>query len=325
MMGVVVMPTRQKWADRIARAWLISLGAIIETGRLLVEAKEGPDRLRHGEFIAMVNADLPFGRRTASMLMAVARDPRITNGNHGSHLPISWRTLYELTKLSDDDFNAKLIDGTINPEMERKDVAHTLKEQEREARRVANRAKIANLTGDVIPLDVKFPTIVIDPPWDWGDEGDVDQLGRAKPDYATMTIEQLMDFTMVPDHADVDCHLYLCITNRSLPKGFALLERWGFRYVTMLTWVKPSFGMGNYFRGQTEQILFGVKGSQLLKRKDVGTAFHWERGTGGHSSKPSEMFEMIESVSPGPYFEIFSRSERPDWTSWGENSRAAAA
>jgi N6-adenosine-specific RNA methylase IME4 len=203
--------------------------------------------------------------------------------------------------------------------------ARKLKESKREARRNANRAKIARIAGDDIPIDVKFPTIVIDPPWDWGDEGDQDQLGRARPDYATMTIEQLMDFNMVRDHADVDCHLYMWITNRSLPKGFALLDRWGFRHVTMLTWVKPSFGMGNYFRGQTEQILFAVKGSQMLKRQDIGTAFHWPRGPNGHSSKPIEMYQMVESVSPGPYLEIFSRHERPDWTSWGENSHAAAA
>jgi ParB/RepB/Spo0J family partition protein len=199
-----------------------------------------------------------------------------------------------------------------------------LKERDREARRTENREKVATISS-VVAADAKFATIVIDPPWDWGDEGDQDQLGRAKPDYATMTIEQLMDFTMVSDHADTDCHLYMCITNRSLPKGFALLERWGFRYVTMLTWVKPSYGMGNYFRGQTEHILFGVKGSQMLKRKDIGTAFPWPRGPNGHSSKPVEMYEMVESASPGPYFEIFSRHERPDWTSWGEDSRAVAA
>ena len=110
-----------------------------------------------------------------------------------------------------------------------------------------------------------------------------------------------------------------------MPKGFALLERWGFRYVTMLTWVKPSYGMGNYFRGQTEQILFGVKGSQMLKRKDLPTVFHWPRGPNGHSSKPVEMLEMVESASPGPYLEIFSRHDRSDWTAYGENSVAVAA
>ena len=37
----------------------------------------------------------------------------------------------------------------------------------------------------------KFATIVIDPPWDWGDEGDADQLGRARPTYSTMTIDEI--------------------------------------------------------------------------------------------------------------------------------------
>jgi N6-adenosine-specific RNA methylase IME4 len=240
----------------------------------------------------------------------------------------------KLAKLTDAEFEAILAErreiiiaatAKIAVDLFGDAAARILKERKRQARRDSNRQKIARITCDEIPADVKFASIVIDPPWDWGDEGDVDQLGRARPTYATMTIEQLADFTMVRDHADVDCHLYMWITNRSLPKGFTLLEHWGFRYVTTLTWFKPSFGMGNYFRGQTEQLLFGVKGSQPLKRNDIGTGFHWPRGPLGHSSKPAEMYEMVESASPGPYLEIFSRHERPDWTSWGENSRAAAA
>ena len=118
--------------------------------------------------------------------------------------------------------------------------------------------------------------------------------------------------------ADTDCHLYLCITNRSLRKGFPLLDAWGFRYITCLTWAKPSFGIGNYFRGQTEQILFGVKGSQPLKRKDVGTLFDARRGD-RHSQKPEALFALIESCSPGPV-ETFQRQPRPGWTGWGEDS-----
>lgn len=199
-----------------------------------------------------------------------------------------------------------------------------IKEANREARREENRQKIAAVPAPekIAEVQAKFATITIDPPWDWGDEGDQDQLGRARPDYSTMSFEQLMALD-VGKFADDDCHLYLWITNRSLPKGFALVEKWGFRYITALTWVKPHFGMGNYFRGQTEQILFGVKGSQPLKRKDVGTAFNWPRGPNGHSSKPVEFYEMVESCSPGPYFEMFSRMDRPDWTAWGENSAAA--
>ena len=192
-----------------------------------------------------------------------------------------------------------------------------VKEQEREQKRDVNRQLIAKAqTIEEALKAAKFPTIMIDPPWDWGDEGDVDQLGRAKPTYGTMTIDQLLNLP-VGDHADENSHIYLWITNRSLPKGFQLLEKWGFRYVTCVTWKKPYFGMGNYFRGQTEHLLFGVKGSQLLKRKDVGTVFDAPRGPNGHSSKPLESYTLIESCSPGPYLELFARSERPDWTSWG--------
>jgi N6-adenosine-specific RNA methylase IME4 len=203
-------------------------------------------------------------------------------------------------------------------------VKRELKEQAREARREENRKKIAAVPepekADAV-AQAKYATIVIDPPWDWGDEGDQDQLGRARPDYSTMSIEQLERLD-VGGLADDDCHIYLWITNRSLPKGFRLLEAWGFRYITAITWVKPHFGMGNYFRGQTEHVLFGVKGSQPLKRKDAGTVFQADRGPAGHSSKPPAFLELVESCSPGPFLEMFSRSARPGWVAWGENTNA---
>jgi len=59
-------------------------------------------------------------------------------------LPPSWTTLYELTKLDDDTFDQKLHDGTINPEMQRKDVArqNRILSRERDRRRVENLAPI---------------------------------------------------------------------------------------------------------------------------------------------------------------------------------------
>lgn len=194
------------------------------------------------------------------------------------------------------------------------------KENKRESRRQENAVKIAAVKSpkEIVKNDIGFSTIVIDPPWDWSDEGDNNQLGRAKPDYSTMSLHELM-ILPINKLSDVDCHLYLWITNRSLPKGFGLLRNWGFRYITALTWVKPYYGLGNYFRGQTEHILFGVKGSQPLKRKDVGTVFMANRGEAGHSSKPQEFYSLVESCSPGPYLEMFSRSDREGWVMWGEN------
>lgn len=195
-----------------------------------------------------------------------------------------------------------------------------VKEEKREAVRQENREKIsvAEPVTDITDIDIKFSTIVIDPPWDWGDEGDKDQLGRARPDYQTLSIDQLLELPL-EDLSLPDAHIYLWITNRSLPKGFQLLDKWGFRYITCITWVKPHFGMGNYFRGQTEQILFGVKGSLPLKRKDVGTVFSADRGKDGHSSKPLEFYKLVESCSHSPYLEMFSRNKSDGWVSWGEN------
>lgn len=212
----------------------------------------------------------------------------------------------------------KLRAGDVSVNAAYTELKRAEREGKREERREENRAKVAaaDTPETIIQAGAKFATIVIDPPWDWGDEGDGNQMGRAKPDYATMPIEKIAELP-VADLADEDCHLYLWITNRSLPKGFALLERWGFRYVTALTWAKPHFGMGNYFRGQTEHVLFGIKGSQPLKRKDVGTIFHAGRGE-GHSAKPEIFYDLVQSCSPGPFLEMFSRSEREGWTMWGE-------
>lgn len=120
----------------------------------------------------------------------------------------------------------------------------------------------------------------------------------------------------IDDVSSGNAHLYLWITNRSLPKGFSLLERWGYRYVTMLTWCKPSIGLGNYFRGSTEQVLFGVRGSLPLLKNNVGTWFAADRGV-RHSQKPDAFYELVESCSPGPWLDVFARSERPGWVTWG--------
>ena len=190
------------------------------------------------------------------------------------------------------------------------------KAKQQEERRQENEIKVQTLA---TPLEAQglFQTIVIDPPWDWNDEGDISQFGRAKPEYKTMPIEEIEKMP-IQNISDDNCHLYLWVTNRSLPKAFRLINAWGFRYVTCLTWVKPSFGMGNYFRGSTEQVLFAVKGSQPIKRHDVGTHFEAPRGE-GHSAKPDAFYSLVESCSYAPYIDIFGRKERKGWSVWGEN------
>lgn len=201
-------------------------------------------------------------------------------------------------------------------ELTSRGVHRIAKELKREQKREKNRELVESAQPVIIATgDQKYQTVVIDPPWDWGDEGDCDQYGRARPTYDTMSIDEIAALP-VGDLTEANAHLYLWITNRSLPKGFGLLEKWGFRYITLLTWVKPSFGMGNYFRGSTEHVIFGVKGSLSLLRADVGTHFLADR-TGRHSGKPGEFYELVESCSPGPWLDMFAREHRPGWVAWG--------
>ena len=118
--------TRKRYVEKIKAAMRRSVEGFIEVGRQLLEAKE---KLAHGQFEPMVNDDLKMTRQTASRLMKIAKHPVISNGTHVHHLPPAWGTLYELTKVPTPRLEAKLKDGTINPQMERADVKELLPAQ----------------------------------------------------------------------------------------------------------------------------------------------------------------------------------------------------
>jgi N6-adenosine-specific RNA methylase IME4 len=51
--------------------------------------------------------------------------------------------------------------------------------------------------------------------------------------------------------------------------------------------------------------------------------FNWKRQR-EHSAKPDAMLDMVESVSPGPYVELFARRARFGWDYWGDQSLGTA-
>jgi hypothetical protein len=108
------------WSTAIRESWQKSTADIIETGALLLEARA---ELERDVFNAM---RLPFGRRTVQRLMAIAENSVLSDPTHVSSLPPSWGTLYELTKFPDNMLLAWIENGTINPEMERKEIGALL-------------------------------------------------------------------------------------------------------------------------------------------------------------------------------------------------------
>jgi hypothetical protein len=113
--------SRAKWAQRITESWQGQLSSIFEVGSLLESAKA---ELRHGEWMAMVKSDLPFSQSWANKLMKIGKCDHLRNSEHASEfLPAHWSTLFELTKLTAEQFDHGIKTGKINPKMQRKDIA----------------------------------------------------------------------------------------------------------------------------------------------------------------------------------------------------------
>ena len=168
---------------------------------------------------------------------------------------------------------------------------------------------------------MKYKTIYADPPW-W--EAGAGQVTRgAQKHYSLMTTKEIIEMKdFIAKLSEENCHLYLWVTNNFLPDGLKVMEKWGFKYKTMITWIKDRFGLGQYFRGITEHCLFGVKGNLPYKiidgkRQQETTLIYVEKGK--HSEKPEKMRQLIETVSYPPYIELFARREIPGWTVWGDN------
>ena len=105
-----------KYAQRITDCQRKNVNSIIECGRLLIAAK---DELKHGEFLKMIENNLPFKRSTAQALMKIAADGRITKNQHAGCLPAHWPTLVKLIQLPDAAFEARIADGRIHSCLER--------------------------------------------------------------------------------------------------------------------------------------------------------------------------------------------------------------
>jgi hypothetical protein len=115
-------------AAKISAAYRRSPESLVEAGRLLIESKEGPNKLPHGRWLQMVHEKLPFGPRTAQRLMRIARH-RALNATDLSHLPSSLVALDALCSLPDAEFEQCMADEAINPDMTEED-AKRLKRKE---------------------------------------------------------------------------------------------------------------------------------------------------------------------------------------------------
>lgn len=177
------------------------------------------------------------------------------------------------------------------------------------------------------------------PPWEYRDL----KTGRgiirkgqcvnsaAHTKYETMSLQDLCNFP-INELVEKDCILFMWCVVPLLPEAMKVLEAWGFKYKTMLTWRKiMSQGLGYWFRGQCEHLIVATKGSPKAFRQQVCNYFQSEYDlindhvhqskVGKHSQKPHYFREVITkavkvSFEEPKKLELFARSREgffPDY------------
>lgn len=192
-------------------------------------------------------------------------------------------------------------------------------EGQRRQTRKGGSAKLTGRAAELIKSGTKFATIVVDPPWDGNGTGHAGQTGQERPKGSAVLPANILDLP-VADLSAAAGHLYLWVPNESLPRGFALLKRWGFRYVTCLTWIISSQEAKPPFCGATEHLLFAIRGEQRSSWGTWGTALKAAADIGARGRR-QDSYKVVETCSPGPYLSISDGSPRYLWTSLAFNER----
>lgn len=160
---------------------------------------------------------------------------------------------------------------------------------------------------------------------------------RPERHYPTMTLEEIKALP-VASVAAKDCVLLLWAVDPMIPQAIALGQHWGFTYKTVgFVWAKERrvtssrgdafdhpdekrfpMGTGYWTRANPEQCLLFTRGSPKRVSAAVRKLLIAPRRE--HSRKPDEQYERIEALVSGPYLELFARTTRPGWESWGNET-----
>src|SRR6266536_1729634 len=152
--AVAILRTREDYIKQVRTHLAKSAENAFEAGKVLLEARAKLDR---PQFLEMLqDQDFPVSESTAYRLMEVAGNEVLLSFAHAQKLPTSWYSLYELgklqAKLPAPRFQKLIEDGTINPKMERKDIAR-LQPKKRPATPADPKGRTSNTTDTPIRMD----------------------------------------------------------------------------------------------------------------------------------------------------------------------------
>jgi N6-adenosine-specific RNA methylase IME4 len=177
--------------------------------------------------------------------------------------------------------------------------------------------------------DGRYDVLLADPPWRF-DKGVVASRAIERI-YPTLELADICAYRDAEGRAIADLArdaavLFLWVPSAMLfDAAPAVLDAWGFRYVTHWVWCKDKIGMGYWARNQHEPLVVAVRGDMRPPPESLrpSSVIHAPRTT--HSAKPAEIHERIERLWPdAARVELFAREARPGWASFGDQLEATA-
>jgi len=174
-------------------------------------------------------------------------------------------------------------------------------------------------------INKKYNVIYADPPWSFKTFSDKGKDRSPENHYNVMSLQDICNLP-VNNIANDDSVLLMWVVDPLLDKAFKVIEAWGFKYKTVgFTWAKTNrksegyfTGLGYWTRGNPEMCLLATKGKPKRISKSVPQLVVEQRRE--HSRKPDIMYNHIENLLEGPYVELFARTQRSGWDSWGNQT-----
>jgi len=163
----------------------------------------------------------------------------------------------------------------------------------------------------------KYQVILADPPWMYGQE----QHSKEKQDtvlethYPSMSTEKICELPIKELGLD-NSVLFLWTTSPKLFESKAVIDAWGYEYKASMVWDKVKHNVGYYVSVRHEFLLICTRGSCLPDNPKLHDSVITEERT-EHSKKPEIFYEIIEDIYKGKKIELFARTKRKNWDSWG--------
>ena len=171
----------------------------------------------------------------------------------------------------------------------------------------------------------KYKIIYADPPWYFKSYSKRGEGRNATNHYSCMEFDDICRLP-IASITDLDCVLFLWVTDPFLEKSFRLLKEWGFKYKTVaFTWIKTNeknnyfMGLGYWTRANPEMCLLATKGKPKRISKNVKQLIIDKRRE--HSKKPDIVRnEIVNLCGDLPRIELFARQKVKGWDSWGDEA-----